>query len=77
MLKKSEPRGHTGQGGVEDLGVSRQERPGDHDNPPENEQCLETRHGPHLVLDHLVDLSFVYEERKTSHGTLENPHGIL
>lgn len=28
---------YEGQGGVEDLGVSRQERPGDHGNPPENE----------------------------------------
>ena len=29
------------------------------------------------VLDHPVDLSFVYEERKTSQVTLENPHGIV
>lgn len=31
----------------------------------------------HRVLDHPVDLSFVYEESKTSQVTLETPHGIL
>lgn len=77
VRKKSGPRGRTGQGGLEDLGVSRQERPGDHETHQRTNSVW--RHGMahHRVLDHPVDLSFVYEESKTSQVTLETPHGIL